>query len=238
MRYTHDAANLRSLLQPYMDQISSLHISFFKAKKLELLLKDLPALQELTIRAQLVDEMPDIAQTISRLPSTLRSLSVTQPLFDIERLSSFHPIWNYLTHVEINIGQPDAFFHLLQLCPNLSWLRTILIIDTTPALKSFTHTKLHHMSISVINARGTPPFSDQLPDLFNALSLPNLRVLEVHYMQRWPHEELKTFLARSNCPLESLILGNQVKTTEEQQAEYIALVPSLEVHSMSFAGWF
>jgi hypothetical protein len=67
------------------------------------------------------------------------------------------------------------------------------------------------------------------PDLFNALTLPNLRVLEARYIRPWPHEELKTFLARSSCPLESLILGTGVTTTDEQRGEYINLIPLLDV---------
>jgi hypothetical protein len=56
-----------------------------------------------------------------------------------------------------------------------------------------------------------------LHDLFNALTLPSLRVR--HVQGQWPHEELKAFLARSNCPLECLVLGVEVATTAKQRAE-------------------
>ncbi|KAG1742666.1 uncharacterized protein EDB91DRAFT_1247480 [Suillus paluster] len=42
------------------------------------------------------------------------------------------------------------------------------------------------------------------------------------------HEEFKAFLTRSKCPLESLVVGGGAKRTDEQQAEYAALTPSLQ----------
>jgi hypothetical protein len=57
-------------------------------------------------------------------------------------------------------------------------------------------------------------------------SLPSLRVLAYEGVE-WPHEEFKAFLARSECPLESLITSEE-DVTDEQRAEYAALVPSLQ----------
>ncbi|KAG2035479.1 hypothetical protein BDR03DRAFT_962342 [Suillus americanus] len=64
-------------------------------------------------------------------------------------------------------------------------------------------------------------------DLLDALSLPILRILAVHDVPEWPHEQFKAFLARSECPLESLIVSGSV-VTDEQRAEYVALVPLLQ----------
>ncbi|KAG1747933.1 uncharacterized protein EDB91DRAFT_50911 [Suillus paluster] len=194
--FEDDATNLRTLLQPYMNRISSLQIVFVDPVTPELLLDDLPALQELTISTSYHMWRPTIAQSISRLPFTLRSLKVVGPsAFDFDRLSSFNPVWAHLTHVEI-------------------------------ALEPFAHTNLQSLRIS--NASPLR-MASLFPDLFNALTLPNLRVLEARYIRPWPHEELKAFLVRSGCPLESLIFGTRVMTTNEQRAEYIILVPSLEV---------
>ncbi|KAG2035473.1 hypothetical protein BDR03DRAFT_962335 [Suillus americanus] len=64
-------------------------------------------------------------------------------------------------------------------------------------------------------------------DLLDAFSLPALRVLTIRGAQEWPHEQFKAFLVRSQCPLESLIVRGSV-VTDEQRAEYVALVPSLQ----------
>lgn len=62
------------------------------------------------------------------------------------------------------------------------------------------------------------------PSLFSALTLPSLRLA----IYRGLMEDFKVFLARSNHPLERLIFG-ATTTVTEQRAEYIALIPSLEV---------
>ncbi|KAG0697944.1 hypothetical protein DFH29DRAFT_128074 [Suillus ampliporus] len=227
--FENDATNLRSLLQPYMNQISSLHIVFVDPLTPEILLNDLPALQELTISTSYHMWCPTIAQSISRLPSTLRSLKVVGPSgFDFNRLSSFDPVWAHLTHVEIAVRQPNLIIQLLQLGPNLSSLEIgIGFGDEVPLkLEPFAHANLQSLCIS--NAYPLR-MADMFPDMFNALTLPNLRVLEARYIRPWPHEELKAFLARSSCPLERLVFGTGVAVTDEQRAEYVVLIPSLEV---------
>lgn len=204
---------LRSLLEFHTNQISSLHIILFvNAFTAELLLNDLPVLQELTITAP--DPLwctPSFAQSISRLPSTLRRLIVAGPAaFDFDRIVSCNPVWAHLTHVEIAICQPNLILQLLQLGPNLTSLEVGLSFYDGVSL-------------------AFEPFAHKNPDLFNALTLPNLRLLEARYIRPWPHEELKTFLARSSCPLESLIFGTGVATTDEQRGEYVILVPFLDV---------
>lgn len=44
-----------------------------------------------------------------------------------------------------------------------------------------------------------------------------------------PHEGFKVFLEQSERPLENLIFGAVVITTEEQRAEFVAVIPFLKV---------
>ncbi|KAG2033804.1 hypothetical protein BDR03DRAFT_650781 [Suillus americanus] len=70
-----------------------------------------------------------------------------------------------------------------------------------------------------------------IPNLLNALSLPDLRhslpdlrqfIADTFCMQ-WPHEEFKAFLARSKCPLQFVSFGDAMTAPELDalQAEYI-----------------
>ncbi|KAG1747822.1 uncharacterized protein EDB91DRAFT_1245307 [Suillus paluster] len=221
-----EPTKLRKLLQPYMSQISSLSIRFYHGSdKPDIMLADLPTLRELNICIRYrPDCTPTIAHSISQLPSTLRSLKVMGPIFDLEILSSFNPVWAHLTNIEISTRHPNVFLQLLNLCPDLSSITIREGFDHKQALEPFTHTKLQSLRINHHYAR-----TNHLSDLFDALSLPNLLMLEVRYIQPWPHEEFKAFLTRSNCPLESLIFGAGAMTTSEQRAEYVALIRSLEV---------
>ncbi|KAG2145157.1 hypothetical protein DEU56DRAFT_195002 [Suillus clintonianus] len=215
-----------NLLQPYINQISSLTIGFDEAADIpEHLFKDLPALQELVVLGGFgISDASIFGQLISRLPFTMRSLDVWQlPAFDIVHLSSFNPAWAHLTIVKITIIDPDAFLHLLRLCPNLSSLTVDIVFRRTQTLEPLTHANIQSLFI-VISSFIVP----LLPGLFNALTLPNLRVLQArcHDDVQWPHMQLRSLLARSRCPLESLIFSGQV--SDAQQAEYIALIPSLD----------
>ncbi|KAG0704617.1 hypothetical protein DFH29DRAFT_1078199 [Suillus ampliporus] len=224
--YGDNSTKLRSLLQPYFNKISSLSICFiYDVDKPELMLTDLPALQELTVGAHdRFTTTSAIAHSISQLPFTLHSLRIIGPLLDLEILSYLNPVWAHLTNVEIATRHPNAFLHLLHLCPDLSSLTIRAAFNQQQTLEPFTHTKLQSLRINYDSTD-----TKLLSHLFDALSLPNLRALEACYVQPWPHEELKAFLGRSNCPLESLIFGAGVVLTDEQRAEYVALIPSLEV---------
>ncbi|KAG1747101.1 uncharacterized protein EDB91DRAFT_1345187 [Suillus paluster] len=192
--YATHSTELRSLIQPYVHQILSLSIHY--PDKPGLLLEDLPALQELNIMGD-DNWRPPVAPFISRLPSTLRSLRIKEARFNVEDISSFNPIWASLTKVNINIVHSNVFLHLLQLCPNLSSLTVRADYDGIPTLEPFTHTAIQSIDISFF-LRGT------LSGLFDALSLPNLRVLVASRARTWPHEKFKAFLVRSKCSLESL----------------------------------
>jgi len=65
--------------------------------------------------------------------------------------------------------------------------------------------------------------------LLNALLFPNLRALEARCKTSLPHEDMKALLVRSKCPLETLTVGGGVTITDAQRAEYVSLIPSLEV---------
>ncbi|KAG2137913.1 hypothetical protein DEU56DRAFT_945527 [Suillus clintonianus] len=226
-----DAAKIQSLIHPYISQITSLFIKFYGDADL-LLLDDLPALQEFAIQ-MVPDEddsngcIPAIEQSFWRLPSTLRSLKVVDEELHQVPLSSLGPVGAHLTNLDIStLRRPSAVLHLLQLCPNLSSLKISLFTENGETLEPFMHTKIQTFRIEHY-CHIIQPFSD----LFNALSLPSLRILEVHYVygERCPHAVLKAFLARSKCPLESLVFSRGNVVTDVERAEYSTLIPSLNI---------
>ncbi|KAG2141924.1 hypothetical protein DEU56DRAFT_911260 [Suillus clintonianus] len=221
--FENNSTKLRSLLRPYMNQISSLYVSQ-GAEQLELLFKDLPALQELTIISS--RHWSPTERCISRLPSTLSGVTFLGMWFNLAFLSSFAPIWAHLMKLEIYVDQRDAFNHLLQLCPNLSSL-TIAVGTVSPqiqALEPFTHTKLRFLRIpTAIWPR------NKIFNVLDGLSLPNLRTLDVRSAPTWPHKDIKAFLGRSKCPLETLVLEARMMLTDWQLAECVALIPSFNV---------
>ncbi|KAG1771047.1 hypothetical protein EV702DRAFT_1202081 [Suillus placidus] len=171
---------IRSLIQPYINQISSLSIHFpLDADEPEHILIDLPALQELTVGVYGRSAIPAIAQSVSRLSFTLRDLKVTWPVFHLEHLSVFNSLLAHLTNLEVVISHMDLVPHLLHLCPNLSSL-TIRAgaKQLLRTIEPFTHTKLR--SLRVAHDLGN---TIHLAGLFVALSLPNLRLLEARYIQ-------------------------------------------------------
>ncbi|KAG0692510.1 hypothetical protein DFH29DRAFT_1084697 [Suillus ampliporus] len=226
------STKLRSLLQPYINEISSLHIRVnisVDADEPRILLEYLTGLQDLTLVIEEPDmsyeRSIDVAQCILQLPFTMRSLRVVGQYLHHYDICPRNPVWAYLTNVETDIHDPGAFLRLLQLGPNLSSLKVYVASEQTRALEPFTHTELQSLHIGFGSISG-----NQSSSLFNSLSLPNLHVLKVSYVELWPHEEFKAFLARSNCALETLqILSPAVMTTDSQRAEYVALLPSLEV---------
>ncbi|KAG1747891.1 uncharacterized protein EDB91DRAFT_1115308 [Suillus paluster] len=152
---------------------------------------------------------------MSQLPPTMHSLKVTGSPFHVADFPAFNPVLARLTNVEVTIHELNVICYLL-------------CVPTS-------HTRLQSLRI-VYDSMDT----NHVPDLFNALPLPELRLLEIRYdvtlpdlrlleVRRavtWPH---KAFLPRSNCPLESLTFGASEMTTDEQRAEYVALIPSLEI---------
>ncbi|KAG2132917.1 uncharacterized protein EDB93DRAFT_1175384 [Suillus bovinus] len=221
-KYSNGTRRVQRLLQPYSHQIHSLYIDFHGVDDSAFSFNFCPALQELSV----VGHTAAVAQPISRLSSTLTNLKFPGMWwFDIELLSSFAPVWANLTEVEIYVDKQDAFIHLLQLCPNLSSLKTGIVVSQIQALEPFTHATLESLHL----CGGGRIFGNPLSGVFSALSLPNLRVLDVWNTLMWPHEEFKAFLAQSERPLENLNFGALAITTEEQRAEYVSVVPFLKV---------
>ncbi|KAG2132924.1 uncharacterized protein EDB93DRAFT_1255038 [Suillus bovinus] len=220
------STNTQNLLQPYINQISSLSILVHRQVP-EFIMTDSLALEDLTVSIAYLNAMPAIAQFISRQRLSLRSLKLKGLVFNLHYLSCLNSVWAHLTNVELAIDQPNTVIHLLRLCSNLSafTIHAVFMHTGIQAIEPFTHTKIQSLRIDNSNSGLT----DSLSRLIDALSLPKLRVFEARYVRTWPHEELKAFLVRSNCPLMSLDLGFGVTTTDEQRAEYIAIIPSLEV---------
>jgi hypothetical protein len=205
----NEFTQIQSLLQPYNTLVSSLDLrltarAFFYEPSLLFQDSRLPALQELSISWKEYPYWDVVSTWISRLPSTLRTLNVV-------------------------IYQYRDFLRLFHLCPNLSSLIVRMSWWGETAgmepLESFIHANLQSLYISSASCSR----KNFLPDVFNALTLPHLRDLTVDYV-KLPHDELKAFLTRSNCPLEHLrCIDCKPEITDQQRAEYIALVPSLEV---------
>jgi hypothetical protein len=215
---------LRSLLQPYINQIESLFISFSnRERRPEILFEDLPTLQKLVILG-LDPYSAAFVRSTSFLPSTMSSLNVInlRPHFDLELINSCSPMWANLTDVAIAISDSNAVLLLLQLCPNLSSLMIHVEFDHAQILEPLTHT-----GVQTLSTAGPNCSNGLVSDLFDALSLPNLRVLKTHGDHR--ALPLVAFVARSKCPLKSLIFGGRVKMTDVERAEYVALIPSIDI---------
>ncbi|KAG2118388.1 hypothetical protein DEU56DRAFT_904998 [Suillus clintonianus] len=224
------STTLRTLLHPYMNKISSLRISFGpSADKHELLLTDLSALEELIIS---FDASTTLASTsVPQLPSSMRRFTANV----VDRLPSLGSLWAHVTDVDIALmSSPVSGLKVLQLCPNLSSLtmKVMIMIQQSQTYEQLTHPTIQSLRIIYTPSRNPLNRSHPLADLLDALSLPNLRTLEGHISYprvKWPHRKLKAFLARSGCPLESLIFGSEVEMTDEQRAGYTTLIPSLKM---------
>ncbi|OAX34338.1 hypothetical protein K503DRAFT_454175 [Rhizopogon vinicolor AM-OR11-026] len=216
---------LESLLQLYKSRITSLQLLSMKAAVVaEPLLQNLPALQELTLHC-----IYCIPQLIPRLPCTVRNLKLQKFTFDTVKKFNLSTckLWVHLTNVEIAVDEPHEFFHLFNLCPNLSSSDVSLNFSdaVVEPLQPCMHANLQFLSIKCYGS------SCSLRTLFKALTLPSLHVLFFSGASHpwWFHEEFKAFLARSNYPLKCLILGAGFTMTDAQQAEYLALTPPVEV---------
>ncbi|KAG2143782.1 uncharacterized protein EDB93DRAFT_1154736 [Suillus bovinus] len=210
------------------------------------------ALQELTICAYDHSEMLGIATSVSQLPIITRNLKITFPVLTLYHFSIFAPLLAHLTNIEVAIDQMDAVPDMLRLCPDLSSLTILTDVEQRAQdCRPFTHTNLRSFRVA-----HDLSITEQLSHLFDVLTLPNLHMFEARYiqpaqihalfdvldslpplelceldvcLQPWPHEEMRAMLARSNCSLKSLVFSGGVMATDEQRAEYVALIPSLKV---------
>ncbi|KAG1853096.1 hypothetical protein F4604DRAFT_1804089 [Suillus subluteus] len=184
-------AKLRRLVQPYMSRVSSLDITFWDDLEPEPLLTDLPAaLHELTVCFGDWFDASATAQSLSQVPSTVRSLKILDRTFGPDCLLSLNPLI---------LGQP-AFMSLRVQCmrfthANLQSLRFICpgYFETNPLpgtlctleirygflssphqeLEAFLERSKCPLEILIFNAVVTPP-PDQQGD-FIAI-IPSLKI--------------------------------------------------------------
>jgi len=229
-----DWRELRSLLQPHVQQISTLFLDFGDCFG-PFTFDDFHALKELTIHHHSFDSHHDnpwryIAnRSLLKLPVNLRKIDMGCRPFDRRRLDRFtDPSWTRLTHIKIRLEGLDAFTRMLRLCPNLTSLQILGEFKLIRNLEPVTHTNLQSLSI-FWNIQ--EPRKDV--GLFKVITLPNLRTIEAANDGPWPHEDFMEFLTRSKCHLETLFLYYADKAP--QWKEYIGLIPTVKfISSDSF----
>ncbi|KAG2035624.1 hypothetical protein BDR03DRAFT_512581 [Suillus americanus] len=193
------------------------------------MLEGFDALEGLTIRRHyaLYEPVRATNHTLSKLPVNLRRINMLELSFNRKRLDFFtDSAWAGLTHIEISIDGLDAFTHILHLCPNLCTLNMSGVFYPIQTPEPVAHANLQ----SLLFSRMVLWTIDKSEDLgiFNVITLPNLRLLEVSNARCWPHGSFMEFLTRSKCPLKRLVLGDGVWITERERAEYATLIPSFE----------
>ncbi|KAG2142759.1 uncharacterized protein EDB93DRAFT_1105431 [Suillus bovinus] len=225
-------AEVKSLLQPYVDQVSSLSVELFPgATSCPVVAADFSRLEELVMYMYLSGAVDTVAHSVAQLPPNIHSLKLVNVWLTFQELSDFNPLgWAGLTSLEIMVEGPHFFPCLLRLCPNLSSL-TMIGTSTGAIERSETlkHTKLQTLRLYDLPFFETHADAARILGLFNVVTLPNLQMVEVRNTGQWSHEEFKALLVRSQCPLERLVFGRGVMTTERQRAEYATLYPSLKV---------
>ena len=222
------------LLQPYTGRAVRLYVALDRATVPDLLLKDIPMLEHLTLKGDLHrDPMTVIIQSELRL----RSLTLHRIIFSANVRSASQHCWTHLTQLQVALGSkhllsPDidgpVLLTLLALCPHLQDF-TFSSVDipshdvATYAARAFTHPDLRSLSVTVLRGTGF---------LLDALTLPALRHLEIRdsYIgpTTWRHNEFKAFVGRSRCPLEMLTIHSWQASSEEDKAGYMALMPTLK----------
>ncbi|KAG1839419.1 hypothetical protein DFJ58DRAFT_733373 [Suillus subalutaceus] len=166
----NDTTDLRTILQPYISQISSLNITLDEAVAPEILLNDLPAFQELRVHifhniiVKKRDILSRILPPISRL-FTLHSLELElMTCHDIKCLSGLDIAWP-LTNVNIGLCHPSTIIGLLQLFPNLSSLETYILSGDGLSFEPFTHSIIQKISIETVFTTPTDSERDSVVHL-------------------------------------------------------------------------
>ena len=217
------------LLRPYTSLTARLHLTFNDATVPDLLPKDMPMLEHLTLKGDL-DGVPKIA--IVQPEPRLRSLFLDGVVFRASVLSAFG-LWTVLTRLRVRLGNDDlpsrgidgpVVLTLLALCPHLqdfaiSVVRISAGDSARYAACALTHPHLHSLDVEVKQRVGC---------LLDALTLPALRHLRIAQSRiTWEQNEFRAFVARSQCPLETLGIPAQARS-RENHAEYVALIPTLK----------
>ncbi|KAG2031501.1 hypothetical protein BDR03DRAFT_972476 [Suillus americanus] len=189
-----ESITLRTLLQPYIYQISSFKVTLYRPVALDTLLNNLPALQELRIDTISIPCIGDLkyytlqymSPIISRL-STLRTLKLEGiRCVASDHLLLFNPVWAHLSNLTIDRCQQHIVKCLLIQSPNLSSLRILEVFECDFHIEPLTHTAIQSLSIT---SRSSGE-SESVASVLNALTLPNLRLPDVGG-KFWTGEELK-----------------------------------------------
>lgn len=233
------------LSRPYTSQSARLHVTFDEATMPELLLKDIPMLEHLTLEGDLRTAQKIV---IVQPEPRLRSLTLCSVAFGADVLGSFDPGWTHLTQLRVMLGRAQRHLEdgrpivltLLALCPHLEEFvfspifisRDDIATTDAPGVLPLTHTHLRSLDIVMLYGAGC---------LLDALTLPDLRHLKIRDLDivpsAWRQNELRGFLTRSKCPLETLrIHGAQVSIKKEDRAEYAALIPTLKCLDVRLGG--
>ncbi|KAG9313551.1 hypothetical protein JVU11DRAFT_5878 [Chiua virens] len=185
------------LLQPYTSRSVRLHIMFDEATAPDLLLKDVPILEHLTLDGDL-----RIAQKISIVQPQpqLRSLTVNAVTLTSEVLSAFNPNWSNLTRLRVKLNQTPEHeadrpivLTLLALCPHLesfSFSPVYISRHDVPQRRPLMHAKLRSLEVVVVYGVGSFLDSVTLPDLRHLV----IRDLDI-IPSAWRQNEFKTFLS-------------------------------------------
>ena len=223
---------LMSLLLPYTNRTTRLHIISESPITLQVLLGDVPMLEHLTVEGTRIwGSKIAIAQPEPRLCS----LSINRVTLDSYTvLSAFDLAWAHLKQLHVQLGsnpEPEQardtdnriVLTLLEHCPHLedfAFSPVFIDIPQTDITPAITHAHLRSLNVGVL--RGVDYFLD-------ALTLPALRHLQICDLQNAPstrrRNKFRTFVVRSQCALETLKIH---PSTKEDRAEYAALLPTLK----------
>ncbi|KAH0835908.1 hypothetical protein J3R83DRAFT_9804 [Lanmaoa asiatica] len=217
------------LLQPYTSRSAQLHVTFDEATALDLLLKDIPMLEHLTLEGDLRAHAPKIA-IVQPDPGRLHSLTLCSVALGADVLSAFDPGWTHLTQLRVTLGQAPSR-ETAQGYPIV-----LMLLALCPHLEEFVFSpcgRRRRPSPTPACARSTVVVFYGVGCLLDALTLPCLKHLKIQDLDivpsAWRHDEFRAFLTRSKCPLETLkIHGVQVPVKKQGRATYAALIPTLK----------
>ncbi|KAG2031499.1 hypothetical protein BDR03DRAFT_972472 [Suillus americanus] len=113
---------------------------------------------------------------------------------NFDSLPVLNPIWAHLSNLTLDSYEPDAVMRLLHLAPDFSSLKICFLFSYEIPLEPLTHSNIQSLSIEA--SRGffstcvRQALLQDLATFLNALTLPNLRVLDVG-TRSWSGDELK-----------------------------------------------
>ncbi|KAG1736362.1 hypothetical protein EDB19DRAFT_1043408 [Suillus lakei] len=201
--FVNDSTFLQPLLRPYIHQVSSLNVTFCNAVAPEKLLDDLPALQVLRIDTTMDSPISQEYYTLQSILPPISRLSSLHTLecegifcFTFDLLPKLNPALSRLSNLAIYQCERRVVLRVLQLAPNLSSLKICGVFDNGHHLEPLTHTSIQSLSITPRHPRRSGSRMrtlyprDLITPILNALTLPNLRVLNVG-ARSWTGEELK-----------------------------------------------